>query len=66
MKTTIELTDRALSVILEALRVSTKDLESVLRGEKIDDYAGRILRTRQALDLSNADSDCCYDYIQKF
>lgn len=67
MKLTIELTDRQLSAIKDALKITYADFEDAFHqgAQKSPptqfDYALRILRAREALELSNADIDCVSD-----
>lgn len=67
MKFIIELTDRQLSTIKDALKITYADFEKAfqcdtpLNPTTQFDYAIRILRAREALDLSNSDSECVSD-----
>ena len=63
MKITIELDDIQLSSAKDWLRVSLSDFERLRVSVMEQDLAYRILKTRLALGLSNAQSECCYDFI---
>lgn len=67
MTVTIQLTDEALSELKDVLRVTHKDMQRTASEPCSDlqqDYAWRILRARNLLDLSNASADCCIDYVR--